>query len=342
MRAVRFHAYGPPSELRVDQVPQPVPGPNQVLIRVRAAAVNHWDLDMRSGTSRLPLTLPHQPGIELAGEIAGIGSAVTGYAIGARVLPRFQWVCGKCGWCAAGEENHCERLRMLGASEPGGYAEYVIAPAAEVIRLPHGVSFDEAAALQATFAPVWHALTDRIQLQKGMTILVNAAGSGAGNAAIQIARHLGARVFASAGSDAKLDHARTQGVEATINYEKEEIGARVREITAGKGVDVVFDCVGGAIFTASRAALAWNGQLVTIGAHAGERVTLDLIPLFRNQWSIIGSANNNRRDTDAVLRLLADGAIRPVIDRRYGLEEATAAHEALEQRRVFGKVLLIP
>ncbi|HEY9288321.1 MAG TPA: zinc-binding dehydrogenase [Candidatus Dormibacteraeota bacterium] len=342
MRAVRFHAYGPASRLRVDQVPDPVSGPSDVLIRVRAAAVNHWDLDMRSGTSRLPLTLPHQPGIELAGEIAAVGSDTSGFEVGTRVLPRFQWVCGKCAWCAAGEENHCNRLRVLGATEPGSYAEYVAVPAVEVIRLPDSVSFDEAAALQATFAPVWHALTGRIQLRKGMTILVNAAGSGAGNAAIQIARHLGARVFASAGSDDKLERARQQGVEATINYEKDDIAGRVRAMTSGVGVDVVFDCVGGAVFTASLSALAWNGQLVTVGAHAGEQVTLDLIPLFRNQWSIIGSANNNRRDTDSVLQLLAEGAIRPVIDRRYGLEEAAAAHEALEQRRVFGKVLLIP
>jgi NADPH:quinone reductase-like Zn-dependent oxidoreductase len=342
MRAVRLHAYGPPSVLQVDQVPEPVPGPHDVLVRVRAAAVNHWDLDMRAGTSRLPLTLPHQPGIELAGEIASAGPEVDRFPVGTRVMPRFLWVCGVCQWCTAGEENHCERLRVLGATQPGGYAEYVVVPASEAIPLPDGVSFDHAAALQGTFAPIWHALTGRIQLKEGMTILVNAAGSGAGNAAIQIARHLGARVFASAGSTEKLEQAKKQGVEATINYAKEDVAARIRELTSGKGVDVVFDCVGGAVFSASLAGLAWNGRLITIGAHGGEQVTLDLVPLFRNQWSIIGSANSNRRDTDAVLELLAQGAIEPVIGRRYPLEEAPAAHEALEQRRVFGKVLLIP
>ena len=342
MRAVRFHAYGAARELRIDQVPMPVAGPNQVLVRVRAAAVNHWDIDMRNGSSRLPLELPHQPGIEVAGEVAALGPGVTGISPGTRVMPRFIWPCGDCEWCRAGEENHCPKVSLLGATVPGGYAEYVVVPASSLIRLPDHVDDESAAALQATYAPVWHALAGRIGLRPGTTILVNAAGSGAGNAAIQIARYLEARVFASAGSAEKLERASAMGVEGTINYRSEDIAARIREMTAGRGVDAVFDCVGGPVFTASLAALAWNGRLVTIGAHGGESVSLDLVPLFRNQWSIIGSTNCNRRDIDAVFELLSQGSIHPEIDRRYALEEAAAAHQALEDRQAYGKVILTP
>jgi NADPH:quinone reductase-like Zn-dependent oxidoreductase len=342
MRAVRFHAYGPASELRVDEVPDPTPGPGEVLVRVRAAAVNHWDIDMRNGTSRLPLTLPHTPGIEVSGEVAAVGEGVTGVAVGARVMPRFLWPCTRCQWCLAGQENHCETVRVLGATQPGGYAEYVVVPASALIPLADATTYESAAALQGTYAPVWHALKERLDLQPGTTILINAAGSGVGSAAIQLATLLGARVFASAGSDEKLDRARRDGAEATINYRREDLGSRAREVTAGRGVDAVLDCVGGAVFEASLHALAWNGRLATIGAHGGEAVRLDLIPLFRNQWSIIGSVNCTPRDIDEVARLHREGTIHPTIHRTYGLEEAARAHDDLEARRHYGKLVLMP
>ena len=342
MRAVRFHHYGAADELRVDEIPDPVPGPGNVLVRVRAAAVNHWDIDMRNGSSRLPLALPHQPGIEVAGDVAASGSEGNPLPVGTRVMPRYIWPCGACQWCAAGQENHCPDVGLLGATEPGGYAEYVVVPGSSLIPLPDTVSYEAAAALQATYAPVWHALTSRVRLRAGETILINAAGSGAGNAAIQIARHLGARIVATAGSAEKLERVGADGIEGTINYQEEDIALRVREMTAGAGVDVIFDCVGGAVFSASLPALGWNGRLVTMGAHAGEKVTIDLIPLFRNQWSIIGSTNCNRADIDAVFDLLTRGVIRPVIDRQFRLEEAAAAHERLEARRAYGKLVLIP
>src|SRR2546421_1900614 len=200
MRAVRFHAYGPSTQLRVDEVPAPTPGAGEVLIRVRAAAVNHWDIDMRNGTSRLPLKLPHTPGIEVAGDVAAVGLDVTGVAIGARVLPRYLWPCGHCQWCTAGEENHCPQVRVLGATEPGGYSEYVVVPASSLIPLPDGVPYTSAAALQGTYAPVWHALKSRLDLQPDTHILINAAGSGAGSAPIQLPPLPGARGGAPAGA----------------------------------------------------------------------------------------------------------------------------------------------
>lgn len=342
MRAVRFHAYGPSTTLQVDEIPDPRPGRDEVLVQVRAAAINHWDVDMRNGSSRLGLALPHTLGIEVAGDVAALGDGVTGVAVGERVMPRYLWPCRQCEWCAAGQENHCPKVRVLGATEPGGYAEYVVVPAWTLLRLPDSVTYEAAAALQGTYAPVWHALHGRLGLERGATILINAAGSGAGSAGIQLARHLGARVLASAGSDEKLARATADGAAETINYRTDDLSARVRELTDGKGVDTVLDCVGGMVFEASLRALAWNGRLVTIGGHGGETVALDLIPLFRNQWSIIGSVNCTMRDIDTVFTLLRENKIRPNIHRTYQLEEAALAHDDLETRRHYGKLLLIP
>jgi len=341
MRAVRFHAFGPSSELRVDHVPEPRPGPDDVLVRVRAAAINHWDIDMRNGSSRLDLNLPHTPGIEVAGDVAAIGAHVTTVRVGTRVMPRYLWPCRRCEWCAAGQENHCAQVRVLGATEPGGYADYVVVPASTLLPLPDAVTYEAAAALQGTFAPVWHALKGRLDLQPGTSILINAAGSGAGSAGVQLARYLGARVIASAGSDDKLTRARADGAAATVNYATEDLAGRLRELTDGRGVETVLDCVGGAVFEASLRGLAWNGRLVTIGGHGGERVTLDLIPLFRNQWSIIGSVNCTTADIDDVFALLVGGKIKPAIHRTYPLEEAALAHDELEARRHYGKLVLV-
>jgi NADPH:quinone reductase-like Zn-dependent oxidoreductase len=341
MRAVRFHAYGPSSELRIDQVPEPRPGPDDVLVRVRASAINHWDIDMRNGSSRLDLKLPHTPGIEVAGDVAAIGGDVTTVRVGTRVMPRYLWPCRRCEWCAAGQENHCAQVRVLGATEPGGYADYVVVPASTLVALPDAVTYEAAASLQGTFAPVWHALKGRLDLQPGTSILINAAGSGAGSAGVQLARYLGARVIASAGSDDKLARARADGAAATINYATEDLGDRIRELIDGRGVETVLDCVGGAVFEASVRGLAWNGRLVTIGGHGGERVTLDLVPLFRNQWSIIGSVNCTSADIDDVFALLVAGKIQPAIYRTYPLEEAALAHDELEARRHYGKLVLV-
>lgn len=342
MRAARFHRYGPSSELVVDEVARPEPGPGEALVRVRACAVNHWDLDMRNGTSRLALRLPHTPGIEVAGDVAALGAGVEGFAPGDRVMPVFQWHCGRCEWCAAGQHHHCENIEMLGVSAPGGYAEYVLVPGWTLRHLADDIPYEEAAALQGTYAAVWHALVDRIGLQPGTTVLVNAAGSGAGSAAVQVARLLGARVIASAGSDDKLARAAQEGAEGLVNYRTQDLARTVRELTGGRGVEVVMENVGGEIFEASLAALAKDGRLVTIGAHAGEQVPLDLVPLFRNQWSIVGSVRCTLEDIDRVLELLTARRLRPVIHRAYPLEEAGRAHDDLEQRLHYGKLVLVP
>jgi NADPH:quinone reductase-like Zn-dependent oxidoreductase len=342
VKAVRFHEYGSADVLRVDEVPTPEPGSGEALLRVRACAVNHVDIDMREGTSRLPLTLPHTLGFEIAGEVAALGTGTDGVSVGDRVAPLYQIHCRECEWCRRGEHMHCERITMLGVQSPGGYAEYVLVPAWALIPLPDNLSFEQGAAIQTTFATVWHALVTRVDLKEGQWVLVNAAGSGVGTAGIQVARMLGAHVVASAGSDEKLDRARELGAEATVNYRQGDLASRVRELTNGRGVDVVMESVGGDVLTGSLAALAKNGSVVTVGAHGGEVVPVDVILLFRHQWSLIGSVRATADEIRHCIDLVAAGRLAPVIHAALPLDSAADAHRILEDRRQFGKVVLVP
>ena len=237
---------------------------------------------------------------------------------------------------------HCERITMLGVQSPGGYAEYAVVPAWALIPLPDSLSFEQGAAIQTTFGTVWHALVDRVGVTKSQWVLVNAAGSGVGTAGIQVARLLGARVIASAGSDAKLERALGLGAEATVNYNEEDLATRVREITDGRGVDVVMESVGGEVLARSLAALATNGSVVTVGAHAGEVVPVDVILLFRHQWSLIGSVRATAEEIRHCVDLVAEGKLAPVIHATLPLAQAAEAHRMLEAREQFGKVLLLP
>src|SRR2546426_5117615 len=245
MHAVRFAEYGPADVLRYEEVPDPEPGPGEALVRVRACAVNHVDIDMRNGTSRLPIALPHTLGFEIAGEVAAVGEGVSEVAPGDRVSPLFQIHCRECEWCRRGENMHCENVRMLGVQSPGGYAEYVVAPAWALIHLPDSLSYEDAAAIQTTFSTVWHALGTRARVEEGQWVLVNAAGSGVGTAGVQAAKRPGARVIAPAGAELQLERALEHGAGAGLNYSTEDPGARVPELTGGRGGDGVMECVGG-------------------------------------------------------------------------------------------------
>jgi len=342
VHAVRFAEYGPADVLRYEEVPDPEPGPGEALVRVRACAVNHVDIDMRNGTSRLPIALPHTLGFEIAGEVAAVGEGVSGVEPGDRVSPLFQIHCRECEWCRRGEHMHCENVRMLGVQSPGGYAEYVVAPAWALIHLPDSLSYENAAAIQTTFSTVWHALGTRARVEEGQWVLVNAAGSGVGTAGVQVAKLLGARVIAAAGADFKLERALEHGAEAVVNYSTEDLGARVRELTGGRGVDVVMECVGGDVLRASIEALAKDGKVVTVGGHAGEVVPVDVILLFRNQWSLIGSVRATADEIEHVVGLVAEGKLQPVVHEVYPLEEAAEAHQVPEERRQYGKLILTP
>lgn len=342
MKAMVFGTFGDESVFETADLPDPQVGEGQVVLRVRAVGVNHVDLDIRSGVSRLPIQFPHVLGLEFAGEIVEVGKGVDGWVVGDRVAPHYQVACRACRACEAGHQMHCSRLAMFGVQRPGGYAELVQVEAHDLLRLPDTTSWDQAAAIQTTYGTAWHCLVNRAQLRAGETVLVSAAGSGVGTAAVQIAKMMGARVIATAGSQAKLDRALAQGADEVINYTDQDVTEAILDMTAGRGVDVAFEHVGGEVFGATLRAVATQGRITVCGGHAGEVVPLDLIELFRTERTILGCARSTHAETRTVMRLVGEGRLKPVIGHSLPLNEASRAHALLDQRAVFGKVVLRP
>ncbi|MGI9658575.1 MAG: alcohol dehydrogenase catalytic domain-containing protein [Gaiellaceae bacterium] len=340
MKAARFHKYGDAKVIAYEDAPDPSPGPGEVLINVKACALNHVDIDIRNGSSRLAIELPHTLGFEFAGEIAALGEGVEGWAVGDRVAPLSQLHCDKCRWCARGQNQHCEELTMFGIQLPGGYAELSVAPAWALIPVPETVPFEHAASVQAVYGTGWHALTKRARIAEGDWVLVNAAASGVGTAAIQIARLLGGRVIASASSEEKLARARELGAEGTVNYASEDLTKKVRELTDGHGVAVVYESVGGELLEKSIAAMDTFGQLVLVGCHAGEVVPVDFIDLFRHEWTLLGAARATAAEFRHVMTLVADGRLTPIVGHTLPLAQAAEAHELMESRQHYGKIVL--
>lgn len=342
MKAVVFDRHGGPEVLEARDVPEPVPAAGEALVRVRACGVNHLDLWVRGGLPGVMVQMPHVLGNDVVGEIAALGEGVTGLEAGAKTLVHPTLSCGECAACAAGEDNLCRHYDVLGRRRNGGYAEFVTVPARNCLPYPERLPWEQAAAAPLVFLTAWHMLVARARLRAGEDVLVIGAGSGVGSAAVQVAKLLGARVIATAGGAAKLERARALGADETIDHASEDVAARVREITQRKGAEVVFEHVGGRVFEAGVAALAKNGRLVTCGATIGAKATLDLNLLFGRHLSILGSWMGTRGDMLAVLEPLADGRLRPVVDTVMPLEQARAAHERIESRAHFGKVVLLP
>jgi NADPH:quinone reductase-like Zn-dependent oxidoreductase len=342
VRAVRFHEHGGPEVLRAEDVPDPPLGDDDVLVRVRSCALNHFDIDLRENLSRWPLRLPWILGLEFAGDVAAIGSNVRGFREGDRVWVLHELPCLECEHCVAGDDNLCLAAEMWSVQRPGGYAEYIAVPARAVFALPDSVSYDVAAAGQIVFTTAWHMLVTRGRIKAGETALVSAAGSGVGHAALQVAKLAGATVIATAGSDEKLTRARADGADHTINYDRDQVTATALELTGGRGVDLVVEHVGGEQFGACLGALSKNGRLVTCGGHAGEVVDLDIVPFFRNEWQVIGSRTGTTQEVRLVMDLIASGKLRPHVHTALPLEEAPRAHRILENREHFGKVVLNP
>ncbi len=340
MRAVRFHRFGGPEVLTWEDAPDPEPGPGEVVVRVQACGVNHLDLDIRAGTSRLPVSLPHILGREVAGEVVALGPGVTGFRPGDRVLVAIIGGCGRCAFCRTGRDNLCQAARRPGINRPGGYAEFVSAPVEDLIPIPEQLTFEQAAAVPIAFGTAYHMLITQGGLRVGETVLINAAGSTIGTAAVQVARAAGARVIATAGSDEKLGRARELGADEVVNYTRPDWGRRVLELTGGRGVDLVFEHVGGAVFAESFNLLAPDGRLCVCGGHAGEEVSLDLVALFRRQVRVIGSFSATRREVELMLDLVSRGLFSPVVYGVYPLREAAAVHRLMAARANFGKLLL--
>jgi NADPH:quinone reductase-like Zn-dependent oxidoreductase len=340
MKAIVFHQHGGPDVLKFTNVPEPSIRPSEVLVRVHACALNHLDLWVRGGLPNVPIPLPHIPGSDVAGEIANAGSEVTTVRVGQKVVLAPGVTCGKCPACVAGLDNRCPQFTNLGYMIDGGCAEFVRVPEVNCLPYPENLSFDEAAAVPLVFQTAWHMLVGRAELQPGEDVLILGAGSGVGSAAIQIAKFFGARVIATAGSDEKLEKARQLGADHLINHKSQKIRAEVRRITNKRGVDVVFEHVGTATWEDSLGSLAPSGRLVTCGATTGFDAKIDLRFLFTRQLSLLGSYMGTKSELHTVLKLVAAGRLKPLVDRVFPLAEAAAAHAYLESGQQFGKVVL--
>jgi NADPH:quinone reductase-like Zn-dependent oxidoreductase len=342
MRAIVFHEHGGPEVLRLEEVPTPIPRPDQVLVRVRSVGLNHLDLFVRAGTVPYKIPLPHISGCEVAGDIELVGELVDNVAMGERVVVAPYLSCGMCEFCLAGQETTCLRGDVLGRVSNGGFAEYVAVPATHVLPIPKEVSYDAAAAATLSMLTAWHMLITRARVRPMETVLVLAAGSGVGSAAIQIAKLAGARVIATASSEEKLERARQLGADETVNYSQENWSRQVRMLTSKRGVDIVIEHVGEATWEQSIASLARNGRLVTTGATTGAHGLTDINRLFGNQLSLLGSFGGTRTELRIVLHAVAAGKIAPVIDSILPLEQVAEAERRMENRTQFGKILLHP
>jgi len=342
MRAVVVRSHGGPEVLNIEEVPDPIAGPGEVVVKVRAVALNHLDLWVRQGLPGAPFHLPAITGADAAGDIHALGEGVRDIAIGTPVLVLPGVSCGVCAPCLSGADHLCAKYGILGESCDGALAELVKVPRANVVAKPTNLSYEDGAAMSLTFLTSWHMLVARAELRGGETVLVQAAGSGVGVAAIQIARFLGARVIATAGSAAKREAAKALGAHEVLDSRDPDWPKAVKALTGGRGVDVVFEHVGGETFERSLRVLAKAGRLVTCGATTGIDAKVNLRHVFFKSQSILGSTMGSKGEYHQLVALWAQGLFKPVIDRVLPLAEVRAAHEALEAREVFGKVVLVP
>ncbi len=342
MKAMVFDRFGGPEVLEARELPDPACGPGEVIVDVRACGINHLDLWVRAGLPGLEPEMPHILGCDVVGVVSAIGAEVAAPEVGARVFVHPTLSCGACEKCVMGDDHLCRHHDVLGRRRNGGYAEKVAVPAANCLPYPDNLDWPEAAAMPLVFVTAWHMLVDRAKLAEGETCLVIGAGSGVGSAAIQLAKLLGATVIATARGAEKIRRARELGADHVIDPTVEGIARTVRTITGKRGADVAVEHVGGEVFDQAVSALARDGRLVTCGATAGNRVTIDLDHLFGRHLSLMGSWMGRRGETMAVLEHIRAGELRPVLDSVMPLAEARRAHERIEAREHFGKIVLVP
>jgi NADPH:quinone reductase-like Zn-dependent oxidoreductase len=342
MKAARFHQHGSPEVLMYEDVPEPKVKANQILVRVRACSLNHLDLFVRAGIPGMKFALPHILGCDIAGEVVEVGELCERVKPGWRVLLSPGVSCRQCDQCAAGHDNFCRKYTIFGYGIDGGNAELIAVPEWTAIQIPDDLSFENAAAAPLVFLTAWHMLVGRAKLQLGEDVLVLAASSGVGSAAIQIAKLHHSRVIATAGGEAKLAKAQELGADFVIDHYQQDISAEVKKVTGKRGVDVVFEHVGAATWPKSLESLAPAGRLVTCGNTTGWDVKLDLRFLFSKRWSLLGSFMGTLGELHAVMKFVFRKQLRPVIDKVYPLSEIRAAHERLENKEQFGKVLVAP
>ena len=339
MKAALIHENGPPEALRYEDV-EPLPvGPRDAMIKVRATSVNWFDVMGRSGEYSAFKNFPHILGGDIAGEVVEVGSEVTNAKPGDRVLVYATVACGQCEYCLIGQPNICQHYKYYGSGVWGGYAQYFTGRAANLIQLDEGLDFGECASINVAFLTAWHML-QRADIRAGEDILIQAAASGVGAGAVQMAKLAGLRVIGTAGSDEKCQWARDLGADHMINYRTQDFRHEVRQLTGGRGVDVVVEHVGGDFLDKSIRSLTRGGRLVTVGGTASYECTIQVNYIFHKELQIIGSNSATLRDMEAMMPLLASGALKPVIDRVFPLDEAADAHRYLEEGKQSGKVIL--
>jgi NADPH:quinone reductase-like Zn-dependent oxidoreductase len=342
VKAIVHERFGGPDVLELRDVPDPECGPDEALVRVKACGINHLDLWVRRGLPGLRPEMPHILGNDVVGVIESVGEAVRHVKAGDKTLVLPTLSCGTCAYCMAGDDHLCREHDVIGRRRNGGYAEKVAVPAVNCLPYPGGLAFEAAAAVPLVFLTAWHMLVERAALEPGEDCLVIGGGSGVGSAAIQIARLIGARVITTVGSDDKIERARQLGADQVIQHTRQDIASEVRSFTGKKGVDVVFEHVGGSVLEKAVGALARNGRLVTCGATADNQATLDVNLLFGRHLTLLGSWLGRRSGLLAVLPFLSARKLRPVVDSVMPLAEARRAHERIEARSHFGKIVLVP
>jgi len=342
MKAAIFRQHGSPDVLEFADVKEPKLRANEVLISVKACALNHLDIFVRNGLPGIEIPLPHILGNDIAGVVQEVGELVTWVKPGDEVMVQPGVSCGHCEACLSGQDNLCREYDIIGYRRDGGYAEVVAVPGLNVFPKPPNLNWEEAAALPLVTVTAWHMLVGRAQLKPGEDVLVHAAGSGVGSVAIQIAKLLGARVITTASSEEKLSKARELGADETINYTKEDWPKEVKRLTERRGVDVVFEHTGSSTWPGSITSLKNNGRLVTCGATSGFDARTDLRQVFYRHLTILGSFMGSKAELLEAMKFVRKGKIRGVVDRTLPLSEARQAHELIENRGQFGKVVLLP
>jgi NADPH:quinone reductase-like Zn-dependent oxidoreductase len=340
IKAIRFHKHGGPEVLRLDEIDPPRPGAGEATVNVKACALNRLDIWNREG-SRVAVELPHILGSDVSGVVAEVGEGVRDDWVGQEVVLQPGLSCGVgCLRCLEGRDNECRDYKILGYQVDGGYTERLSIPAGNLLPKPKQLSFEEAASVPLVFLTAWHMLVDRAHVRPGESVLVLAAGSGVGIAAVQVAKLWGARVIATASTDAKLEKARDLGADELINYREKDFSEEVGKLTDKQGVDVVIEHVGHDTFPQSLKSLAKGGRVVTCGATSGPNAEIDLRFVFARHLSILGSYMGGKPELAELLPFFDDGRLRPVVDRVFPLEEAAEAHRRMESRAQFGKIVL--
>ena len=341
MKAALIHENGPAEIFKYEDI-EPLPvGPRDALIKVRATSVNWFDVMGRSGEYSAFKNFPHILGGDIAGEVVEVGSEVTNAKPGDRVLVYATVSCNQCEYCLLGQPNICQHYKYYGSGVWGGYAQYFTGRAANLIHLDDGLDFGECASINVAFLTAWHML-QRANIRAGEDVLIQAAASGVGAGAVQMAKLAGLRVIGTAGSDEKCQWALDLGADHMINYRTQNFREEVRRLTGGRGVDVVVEHVGADVWEDSIRSLTRMGRLVTCGASSGMQVAGNVAHIFHKQLTVIGSNHGTMNELRTIVRLLKEGKLKAVIGRRMPLSEAAESHRLLEKRDTLGKIVLEP